>query len=151
MLTDSRLLLYNSETGTWRVGGRNQNDLPIHSSRLSALGKVEVQTWFLHASTCRQDQGTPERSIREIRCGCSTYCTKEIIAWSTIGWFKYRYLGGTVLRLNSCTFIVCPEVNEKRPGRMINEVLGEECEAMITEANHRPICWAREQWTISAV
>ncbi len=28
---------------------------------------------------------------------------------------------------------------------MINEALGEECEAMIIEANHRPICWAREQ------
>ncbi len=27
---------------------------------------------------------------------------------------------------------------------MINEALGEECEVMIIEANHRPICWARE-------
>ncbi len=31
---------------------------------------------------------------------------------------------------------------------MINEALREECEAMIIEANHRPICWAREQWPI---
>ncbi len=32
---------------------------------------------------------------------------------------------------------------------MIKEALGEECEAMIIEANHRCICWAREQWPIS--
>ncbi len=27
---------------------------------------------------------------------------------------------------------------------MINEALGEECEVMIIEANHRPICCVRE-------
>ncbi len=34
---------------------------------------------------------------------------------------------------------------------MINEVLGEECEAMIIEANHRPFCCAREHNDQSAL
>ncbi len=34
---------------------------------------------------------------------------------------------------------------------MINEALGEEREAMIIEANHRPICWAREHDDQSAL
>ncbi len=34
---------------------------------------------------------------------------------------------------------------------MINEALGEECEGMIIEANHRPICWAREHNDQSAL
>ncbi len=34
---------------------------------------------------------------------------------------------------------------------MINEALGEECEAMIIEANQRPICWAREHNDQSAL
>ncbi len=34
---------------------------------------------------------------------------------------------------------------------MINEALGEECEAMINEANHRPICWVREHNDQSAL
>ncbi len=34
---------------------------------------------------------------------------------------------------------------------MINEVLGEEREAMIIEANHRHICWAREHNDQSAL